>query len=438
MSMSIDVKLTEANGSYNDVWHIAMRKYFIAYLKRNGVSIDKREVNKIVFLAGKNPGVVCYGGGFSRPRITINKDLIKYTLGAISDFNPQETGIFTRKMFQPVLKKNSVLRLWPDISHDNMIKKRQKADTKRADLIAKARDFYESELIAADKKHHWKTENILQGLVLPKLEGVDLFPSLMSDNFDEMQIVEKLLLENAIGYDPYDEEAEIDDASEHDKDFLFGALLHKLGTLLRHEDIFSTLYLYFKRDKKPKQKKPSDDQEQQAAQEEIEEIPAIAKKKSYNFIYSKYFACVADTFVVLNFGLNHFLQHLYYQATEDELPLTTKGETSGMLESQDFILTESKKRLDERARKTMRTDELDRIAWLSRFCLDPIEIQRRDAYNIGLILKALTFVFAFGLVAGLIAQAYQYHPKYLATIAKEKQEIEQAIKDEQEKERHKQ
>jgi len=412
-SLSIDVKLAGENLHFKNVWNTTVRKYLIAYLKRNGVSLKKRFVNNLVFLSGKNKGVVCYGGGFSKPRITINKELIKYALGDIDEFNPQETGIFARKIFQPVIRQNSVLQILPVMSFPDSEKKtfKPKHDSKRRGALDNMRDFLKSDLPLQNKKYNSKIENILQGIVLPKLEGVDDFPSLMSDNYDEMQIVEQLLQENSIGYDPYDEEAEIDDSSEKDKDFLFGALLHKAGTLLRHEDVFSTIYLYFHKEKGE-------------------------KKKSYNFPYSKYFATVADTFVVLNFGLNHLLQHLYYQATDNASPLTTKGIPSGMLKSQDEILTDAKLALDQRPFKTMRTDELERIAWLSRFCQEPIDGNQDLRSKSGLIFKgsiALLLVYYLSLSA---FNAYKYHPFYLNTIEKEKQEIAEAIRVEQEKERN--
>lgn len=415
LSISIDVKLSDSTVDYNNVWHVSIKKYFIAYLKRNGVSLKKQRIDKIVFLPGKHQGVVCYGGGFSRPRISINKDLIKFVLGAIDEFNPEETGLFSRKVFQPVLRQNSIMRLYPDLSFENVNRKflQSRYDNKRTRALDTMRTLLQSDIKPQERKYREKIENLLQGIVLPKLLGPDAFPSLMSDNLDEMQVVEELLQENSIGFDPYDEDAEIDDSSENDKDFLFGALLHKYGTLLRHEDIFSTLYLYFHREKGE-------------------------KKRPYNFFYSKYFSTVADTFVVLNFGLNHLLQHLYYQSTGNASPLTTKGVTSGMLISQDEILTETKEMLEQRTVKTIQTDELERIAWLSKFCHEPIDLHKRRIAKSTLVFRWSAFLVFTYFITTILIDAYQYHPKYLEIIAKEKQEIAEAIKVEQEKERNKQ
>jgi hypothetical protein len=409
-SMSIDVKLSGGKADYNGVWNVAVRKYFISHLKRNGASLNKRLVNSIVFLPGEHKGVVCYGGGFSRPRIAINKDLIKFTLGTVDEFNPVETGVFSLKVFEPVLRKNSIFQIYPNLSPQktkkNLFKTRQ--DIKRAKFLKSIQKHFQSELKPKGNSQTDRIDNVTQGLVLPKFEGVDDFPSLMSDNLDDMQVVEELLLENSIDYDPYDEDAEIDDSSEHDKDFLFGELLQKCGALLRHEDIFSTIYLYFQRKKQ-------------------------AKRRPYNFWYSKYFAVVADTYVVLNFGLNHLLQHLYYQATNVTSYLTTKGGSSGMLLSQDRILTNTKILMENEKPKSMQTDEFDRIVWLSRFCQEPIDKQKQPKTRASQLIRWSIVLGVIYLMSSIVIDAYNYHPRYLEILEKEKHEIAQAIKDQQEK-----
>jgi len=216
-----------------------------------------------------------------------------------------------------------------------------------------------------------------------------------------MQIVEELLLEYSRGSDPYDEDAEIDDSSEQDKDFLFGALLHKFGGLLRREYVFSTIYLYFRYKKG-------------------------VKRRSYNFLFSKYFSVVADTFVVLNFGLNHLMQFLYYEATNNMSHLTSKGMANTMLEIQDEILTKSTEISLERGPANIQTNELDRIIWLSRFCQDPIQIKEPSNHRTRKLLIGSVSIGATYLVSLVFLNSYNYHPTYVAIIEKEKQEIAEA------------
>lgn len=411
-SMSIDVKLAGRDLDYKNVWNLKIRKYFIAQMKRNGATLNKFLVEDVVFLAGQNKGVICYGGGFSRPRITIGKELIKFALGDIDDFNPEETVVYTRKEFDKELRQNSVFKIFADLS-DKVEKKilfKSMHERKKIKYLEGMQKFFQRDLKSQPKKLNERTENVMQGRVIPRFDTKDKLLSLMSDNVDDMLIVEALLNENSNDNYHYDPDAEVDDASEQDKDFLFGALLHKFGELLRHEDVFTTIFFYLRYKKR-------------------------SKGHPYNFLFSKYFAVVADTFVVLNFGMNHLMQHLFYQATNNSSYLTQKGIPSKMLESQDEILISAKEAAGKRKPRIIRTDDLERIVWLSRFCHGSIGLQ--DGINVR-SKKILKWSFSIGvayLASLVLINSYNYHPTYLEIIEEEKQEIAEAIKNEQEKER---
>lgn len=405
LSMSLDVKLTGGKPDYNDVWNLKVRKYFIGYLKRNGITLNRRLVDDVVFLAGENKGVICYGGGFSRPRIAIDKELIKFSLGDIDDFNPQSTVVYRQKTFGPVSRQESVFQLYPDLvpkERKGLFKSR--SDKKRARHLEAATALYQRDLDLTPNPSQLQLDSIMEGIVFPKLEGDDDFPSLMSDNLSDRQIVAQLLIDNSFKHGHYDEEAEVDDSSEHDRDFLFGALLQKFGGLLRHDDIFSTLYFYLRYKKD-------------------------AKRRPYNFLLSKYFSIVADTFVVLNFGLNHLMQHLYFQTTKDATPLTTKGADSDILKSQDDILTKTKQLVSVQAAKFIQTDELERLVWLSRFCQDSIETREKNTQGQRLVRWAfsLSALYIFTLV---VIHSYNYNSYYEQLIEQEKQAIAKAIESE--------
>lgn len=451
MSMSIDVKLCGEKLDLKSVWNLKTRNYFIGYLKRNGVTLNKSLVQNTQFLAGDNKGAVCYGGGFYSPRITIDRELIKFALGDVDVFNPMDTFVFTKKITEAVRRQSSVFQFVPQWTEQGASTDSAKSgfnsryNNKRARIIENAQQHFQRDLNLPINRRRGELQNLLQGIVYPHLGGEDNFPSLMAENADDLRVFDKLLLQNSLRATPFDEDAEVDDSSEQDKDFLFGALLQKFGALIRHEEIFSTIYLYFF-------------------------YKAGDKRRPYNFIFSRFFAIVADTFVVLNFGLNHLVQHLYYQATGDESFLTTKGITSGMLNSQDKILTRTKQLIDEKQAGTMQgetaqpkalqpkalqptglplktiqpktkqtrkmqTDELDRIVWLSRFSQDPIEHRGRSKT---IAERAVYWSVSFGamyLLAMVVLNAYNYHSTYLEIIEKEKQQIAEAIKAENEKQR---
>jgi hypothetical protein len=130
------------------------------------------------------------------------------------------------------------------------------------------------------------------------------------------------------------------------------------------------------------------------------------------------------------------IQHLYYQATSDSSFLTTKGIISGMLKSQDEILTRAKTLVDERETTSIQTDELDRLIWLSRFSQDPIEHQMHTNIAAERVVKWSVSLGAIYFVAMAIVNSYNYHPEYLAIIEQEKQKIAEAIEAAKEKERN--
>lgn len=411
-SMSIDVKLSGGDLDYKNVWNSKIRKYFIAHLKRNGVTLNKRLVEDVVFLPGLNNGVVCYGGGFSRPRITIGKDLIKFALGDIDDFNPEETIIYTRKVFNTEPGQNNSFQILANLSDKTKKKKifKKRYEKKRIKYLVHMQKFFDRDLEQLSNKPELQPGSIMQGRIFPRLDADDKSPSLMSENISDLQIVEALLNENPDNNYHFNPDAEVDDSDEHDKDFLFGVLLHKFGELLRHEDVFSTAYIYIR-------------------------YKTRAKNRPYNFIFSKYFAVVADTFVVLNFGLNHLMQHLYYQATQSPMYLTKKGITSRMLNIQDVILLSAQKAASKRKPRIIRTDELERIVWLSRFCQGSIRLQQGINSRAKTIVK-WSFTLCITYLASLVLlDSYNYNSKYIHIIEQEKLEIAEAIKNEQEKER---
>ena len=129
------------------------------------------------------------------------------------------------------------------------------------------------------------------------------------------------------------------------------------------------------------------------------------------------------------------MQHLYYEATKSPALLTHKEVSSEMLKSQDEILTRAKKAADQRKPRIIRTDELERIVWLSRFCQGSIQLQQGINSRAKTIFKWSLSLGVTYLASLVILNSYNYHPKYLQIIETEEQEIAEAIKKEQEKKR---
>lgn len=424
MAMGLDGRLSRRHDEYVNIWDAKIRKYFVSYAKRNGATLNEKLLEKIIFLVGDNHGVVSYGGLFGRPRIVVDYDLIRYALGdnnpAVQEYNRPRTRLSKISLFLP--------HLFPALNG-----KKRKVGKKKT---IKALAHLESSL-HYDLNHHASTlkigqDKIMKGIIMPRLEGKEDLPSLMSDNLEDMSILEDLMQEDTVKSDPFDEDAEIDDSSSHDKDFLFGMLLHKFGELFRYDHLFATCYMAFFRKR-------------------------LAKDIPYHFPLAEYFSRVADTFVVMNQGLNHLLQYLYFRATYQTSQLTTKGNPDQLLESQNKILADvtrilaqndsvdlsgEKENREEQVQKASKTasgflkfDRLDRIIWLSNFCKDPIE--RHQSFR---VRKPLVWLLSLSLVilfSTLFLRSYHYHPIYLEKIAAEKQEILDMIKAAEEQERKK-
>ncbi|NVJ61104.1 MAG: hypothetical protein HWE27_11985 [Gammaproteobacteria bacterium] len=389
-AMSLDVKLVDGHLDYNSLTHIKVKRYLIGYLKRNGVTLNKQLVDDVVFIPGKNKGVMSYAGGLTRPRIVIEKELIDLAIARD----------YVKKLVKPVYRYANAFSLQPNLNLEQKKKSLfSMSDSKRNTALERMSEFYSDNVNHRKASLEAKSRNA-KGIIYPEFEPQDDLPSLMSDNFDDMQIVEALLLEDAQYNAPYDEDAEVDDSSLDDKDFLFGIILQKLGGLLRHEHVFTTFYFYFR-------------------------YKVGAKKKSYNFVLSKYFSRIADTFVVLNFGLHHLIQHLYFQMTRNKGFITSRRLSHLILESQDKIFTEVNKMLDERKRKFFRTDECDRIVWLSMFCVHPMS--ERKSPRLRFYFKLLFSISVISVFGWIGYDAYQYNDRYISIIEQEKQAIREAI-----------
>jgi len=153
-SMSIDVKLAGREFDFNNMWSLKVRKYFISHLKRNGVTLNKRLVEDIVFLPGANKGVVCYGGGFGRPRITIEKDLLTFALGDIDESDLEDTEEYNQKAIEPVLRQNSAFQIMASLSDQSTTKKifKSRHDRKRIRHLENIQKFFQRDLSLLSKK----------------------------------------------------------------------------------------------------------------------------------------------------------------------------------------------------------------------------------------------------------------------------------------------
>ena len=335
-------------------------------------------------------------GFLSQPRIVVGIDLIKEALGD----NDNTIKLYQRKEIDQSQVSQFIPHIFPSINEP----KRPAGKRRRSAIFLALNALFNYSLNKDHDNCNLGQDSVMKGVVIPKFEGHEDLPSLMSDNLDDMSIVDALMQEDSAKSDPFDEDAEIDDSSENDKDFLFGLLIHKFGELLRYDHVFSTFYLYFFAGGKK-------------------------EKLGYRFPLAKYFSRVADTFVVVHFGLYHFMQYLHMCATDQKSYLTTRATSNILLESQNIVLLDTREAVEQRQEKINRCDYFDRLVWLSNFCDETIVVKK----NILLQKGAKVMIVAMGLyflVATLVA-AYNYQFEYQSIIENERREIAEMMKDAQ-------
>ena len=411
-AMSNDVKLAGKRFVVNSEWNLKVRKYFTACLKRNGITLDDRLVDELAFIAGQHEGVVSYRGGFGRPRIAIQTEMLIFALGDIDETDPGEAiERYYDEREDVELRQHGVFRIAGGAAKGGgkLGFFRGRADKRRAALLEETQARLQRALDAnRANRGAIAGSGLAAGVVRPPTGSA--VPALLANGPRDVDVMDGLFEDYAMRHRHDADEAEVDDSSEFDRDFLFGALLHHCGSVLRYDTIGTTIRLYFARMKN-------------------------IREGRYGYPFSKHFALVADTFVVLNFGLNHLIQYLFYRLTKDTSFLTTKGVPGYMLENQAQILANAKTMIGKRKPPLIRTDELDRIAWLSRFTGEAIHrnpaalARRRRVLSLSVtgILASLAFL--------LIFQAYDYHPTYLEIIETEQRQIDEALEARRENER---
>src|SRR5581483_6268876 len=89
----LDVQLVIGPATPRNPWHGTIRRYFRGYVRRNGIEVDKRLLERTLFLPSLLPDVVSYGGGFARPRVLVGEQAREAALGGLPEENefPERT-----------------------------------------------------------------------------------------------------------------------------------------------------------------------------------------------------------------------------------------------------------------------------------------------------------------------------------------------------------
>ena len=350
----LDRRYVAGPASLENPWSREVGDYLLGYVRRTGWDLDPELLANVIFLPGKKlDGVVAYGGGPSRARIVIDRELLVMTMGPLIDVKPNE---------KPAL--------WPDWTIAQVSPHSPPRPTEVATAFHDFRGRKQRTIYPGMQRKPLGQAATLLGHVTPA--PGQLVP-LISDNPQDLAIVRELLSEHYPWFAP-DPDEEFDATDPTDKDFLFGAIVHALGAVRRGDTQLATLRLLF------------------GTRIARWSTPVSAR--------------LADGYAALNFARHHLIQHLHYTWKRDASALTARASAARLHEVSSQILRAAA----DPAAKPPRALRA-RLAWLSRFFAEPI-VDRRGAI-VGRVAAGVV-VAALLVAAGVaVARSVAYHAIYV-------------------------
>lgn len=365
LAARLDRRIVEDSASPDNPWSREIRDYLMGYVRRTGWDLDPRLLARVVFLPGKRiDGVVSYGGGATHVRIVVARDLLVMAMGPLLEDKPED---------KPAR--------WPDWT----IARIAPAPGARPPSAAPSpHDFrgrkHRPSYPGAQRKPLGQAATLL-GHVMPA--PGQLVP-LISDSPQDLAIVRELLSEHYPWFAP-DPDEEHDATDPTDKDLLFGALVHELGAVRRHETQLATLRLALGR--------------------RVARLQLGVRVR------------LADSYAALNFARHHLIQYLYHCWTGDGDALTARARPARLHEVSSRILA----RLSERDARPPRAIRA-RLTWLSQFFAEPI-VDRRGV--IAGRLAAGAVIAALLVAAGLaVLRSAAYHPSYVERMHAQERDLQ--------------
>jgi hypothetical protein len=383
LSVYLDKKLVVWPPTARNPWHATIKRYFTGYVRRNVVDIDAKIMDRTLFLPSTRPDVVVYGGGFARPRIVVGEKPIEAALGEL----PDEEQLPDRTVNPEELPLGIVI---PSMKASDDQAQLTKAETWRhkvATAPTRAR---------AHMPRLLGENTTLLGWVLP--QSAEKGIPLISDTEEDFGVVKRLLTEHYGAYEGSLHDDEVDDTDPTQKDFLFGALLREMGTIARHDVLFTTVYW---------------------ALAVAWPGPSIVARffrlpiTLYEALLSAPAAKVGDAYAALNSGLHHLIQYLCYLRGIDDAKLTARANFPRLANtSREMLATlAGKEPTAEERRDVFRATPRDRAEWLtSIFHGQPVGGRIRW----GRLLGSIAFVVIAGvLLVRSVSAAIAYHPVYV-------------------------
>jgi hypothetical protein len=378
LSVYIDARLVSGPPTVRNPWHATIKRYFRGYVRRGVIGVDERLLERTLFLPSSRPDVVCYGGGFARPRVAVGQKPLETALGELPDeeefpdrsANPEELPFGL--LVPSATPAGDPARAEPWRHRLTLEPPRPRAPMPR--LLG---------------------ENAtLLGWVLPQPSERGI--PLISDTEEDFGVVKRLLSEHYGAFEALHGD-EVDDTDPTQKDFLFGALLREMGIVARHDVLFATIGLFV---------------EVLSAgrgwASPIVRLPVAI----YENLLAGPAAKVADAYAALNGALHPLIQYLGFERGVDERMLTARADVPRLMHTSRLMSAQLDRKPPTAAeRSILRTTPRDRAAWLARFFYEPLG---PPGFRWARALGGAVFAAALAsLVVRQVSEAIAYHPTYV-------------------------
>jgi hypothetical protein len=373
----LDRKLVEGSPTHDNPWSREIGNYLMGYVRRTGWDVEPELLATVMFLPGKRvDGVACYGGGATRARIVIERELLVTAMGPLLELEPDQ---------EPAL--------WPDWTSALVGPRSQRRQPATPPSLHDFRGHKQRTIYPGMQRRPLGQAATLLGYTTPS--PGQLVP-LISDNPQDLAIVRELLSEHYPWFAP-DPDEEFDATDPTDKDLLFGALVHALGVVRRNDSQLSTLGLAL----------------------------GQRARRWATRLSSPWRARLADSYAALNFARNHLIQYLHYMCTGQSDLLTARARPAELDDASQRAL----RSLGRDAPRDIRV----RLTWLSQFFPEPIVDRRGDIASrvaAGAGIAALLAAIGFAVMRSI-----DYHPIYVDRMHDQERSLQKGSSDVEVRER---
>jgi len=359
----LDGELVDGDASELQPWHLQARAYFVGYLHRANLTVDAQLLERVRFLPGREPEIAVYGGGLTHTRVVIPRAMLEQALAPYG--RPHDYA----------MPRVSTLH-WTHWGSGVVM------PTEPGARLATRED--RKPHVALEEGGH---ERIALGEP-PTLSGI-IEPAAFDPRTSYRPAEDPLWLD----WDPGEE---FDGTDAGDKDFLFGVLVHAMGSQQRHEDRAAAIGLAVRRSKRRLAR---------LVARACAPVAAFAARRT---------ARLGDAYVALGGARHHLAQYLAWLLWRRDDLLTARAHVPELEQTSRKILAalEAEPAGDPALRR-----RLDGLRLFLERDHAPTRARRRRLVLACSVLVGLAAVAA-------VAQAVLYHPTHEARTSAEHERLD--------------